>query len=1220
MSRNETSRAVVVPRAMLVAFLFSLALPYWPGELRAQGGGSGAPGGTGEVPVHQVPPWQRVLTGEDSRLVAELEGRITELRKAARYAEAVPLAHEVLEIRQRAQGADHWEVGDAERLTTTLQQIVALPADAQAELAEADKADTEVIQLHEEGKYQEAVGVAQQQLEARKRLLGEEHPDVAASLNNLAALLCAKGDFAGAEALHREALAVKRRLQGEEHPSVATSLGNLARVLDDKGDYAGAEPLLREALAMRRRLQGEEHPSVATILNNLALLLDDKGDYASAEALCRKALAMRRKLLGEEHPSVAASLNNLAELLRVKGQYARAEPLQREALAIKRKLLGEEHPSVATSLNNLAALLRAKGDYAGAEPLYREALAMNRKLLGEEHRSVATSLSNLAQLLRAKGDYVGAEPVQREAVAMQRRLLGEEHPDVATGLNNLAWLLSANGDYAGAEMLYRDALAMKRRLLGEGHPSVAVTLHNLAALLRAKGDHTGAEAAWIAAVESFEAARVRTSFRGLERAGFTAIQSPLAPLAACLARSGKPVSAWGSVEANMARGLLDAVSSRLSRPLEPEERERESSLVGQLGTLDERISALLARQDSTGEDRARADTLRWAQEELQAELTQFEADMTAKYGVAAGQVYDLGRIRRVLPEDAAFLAWVDIKGDPHAVDPNGEHWGCVVRRDGEPVWVRLPGSGEDGEWTEDDDELPGLVRGALGTPPEARGDVSTIELIERLRAQRVRPAEGVLRGVSHLIVLPAGWMAGVPVEVLTDQCTVSYAPSATMYAWLRERSKGPAGGVAEPWSSGAVSAALRRAGAERRPPWWGEAVAAGLRRARAQRRPLLAVGDPLFEAPEVADTVLPEPPEEGVLLAMVASESNAERSGLLEGDVLVSYRGEMLGGPDELGPAVEAAAGDSVVPVTIWREGETVELRVAPGKLGVRTSKRPVAEAITLKRQLDRVLNTTRGKVFAPLPWTRYEVEGIAELFGGVEPSPTLLLGRDASEGRLDELASSGELGRYRYIHLATHTVMDDQVAMRSALILSQDPVDDSFERALEGREVYDGRLTAEQIVRTWRIGADLVTLSACETALGREFGGEGFLGFSQALFVAGAKSLVLTLWRVQDTPTMLLMRRFYENLLGRFDEPRSVAGVAHDPGSVMPKAEALREAKKWLRGLTWDELREVEEQLSSAARGEEPQAKLPSAPVEEEGPYEDPHYWAAFVLVGDPE
>ena len=79
-----------------------------------------------------------------------------------------------------------------------------------------------------------------------------------------------------------------------------------------------------------------------------------------------------------------------------------------------------------------------------------------------------------------------------------------------------------------------------------------------------------------------------------------------------------------------------------------------------------------------------------------------------------------------------------------------------------------------------------------------------------------------------------------------------------------------------------------------------------------------------------------------------------------------------------------------------------------------------------------------------------------------------------------------------------------------------------------------------------------MVTLSACQTGLGPYRGGEGYLGFAQALFLAGGRSLVLSLWKVDDTATALLMRRFYEGLLGRragLDRP-------------LPKAEALREAK----------------------------------------------------------
>ena len=129
-------------------------------------------------------------------------------------------------------------------------------------------------------------------------------------------------------------------------------MNNLAALLYSKGDYAGAEPLYRRALAIREKALGPEHPDTAQILNNLAELLHDKGDYAGAEPLYRRALAINEKALGPEHPETANSLNNLAALLHSKGDYAGAEPLYRRALAISEKALGPEHPDTATSLGN----------------------------------------------------------------------------------------------------------------------------------------------------------------------------------------------------------------------------------------------------------------------------------------------------------------------------------------------------------------------------------------------------------------------------------------------------------------------------------------------------------------------------------------------------------------------------------------------------------------------------------------------------------------------------------------------------------------------------------------------------------------------------------------------------------------------------------------------------------------------------------------------------
>jgi tetratricopeptide (TPR) repeat protein len=329
-------------------------------------------------------------------------------------------------------------------------------------------------------------------LEAIETSLGPEHPDTAASLDNLAGLLQAQGDLAGARLLYERALAIRETVLGPEHLDTARSLYNQAGLLHIQGDLAGARRFSERALAIREKVLGPEHPDTARSLNNFALLLHAQSDLTAARPLFERALAIYEKALGPENVATATSLRNLADLLRAQGDLIGARPLLERALAIYEKVLGPEHPATAGSLDMLAMVLKAQGDLAGARPRVERALAIHEKALGSEHPDTAASLNNLALLLKAQGDLAGARPLFERALAISEKALGPEHPHTASSLRQLASVLKAQGDLTAGRILLERALAIDEKVLGPEHPETARSLNNLAALLDAQGDLAGA--------------------------------------------------------------------------------------------------------------------------------------------------------------------------------------------------------------------------------------------------------------------------------------------------------------------------------------------------------------------------------------------------------------------------------------------------------------------------------------------------------------------------------------------------------------------------------------------------------------------------------------------------------------------------------------------------------------------------------------------------------
>jgi CHAT domain-containing protein len=552
----------------------------------------------------------------------------------------------------------------------------------------------------------------------------------------------------------------------------------------------------------------------------------------------------------------------------------------------------------------------------------------------------------------------------------------------------------------------------------------------------------------------------------------------------------------------------------------------------------------------------------------QEQLDELTRELAQKHGLQ-GNPYSLEKVQAALPADTALLGWVDLRPAGKVGEAVNEHWAVLLRPKGKPVWVALRGSGKDGAWVDADSRLPEELAAALRARP-GPGRADWREVARRLYEQRLAPlaphlgATADLPAVRHFIVLPSGVIDGVPVEVLTDRHTFSRAPSATVLAFLRDR-------------------------------------------ARPKTVGLLAVADPVFDSPDAGGKPAPLPPG-GLLLTVVVPGGNAARAGLKAGDVLLRWGDKPLKAPADLQTLPGAAADPKArVVVEVWRAGDTFAMELAPGPLGVAVAKEPAPEALAARRRIDAELAAGRGGEWKALPGTRVEAEAIARRFKEVGQPAKLLTDSDASEPRLAELARDGSLAKVRYLHLATHGTADWRYPLRSAIILARD------RQPGPAGPLADGRLTAAEVLRDWSLDCDLVTLSACETGLGRYATGESYLGFAQALLSVGSRGVCLSLWQVDDAATALLMDRFYANLLGQREGLKKPLG----------KAEALDEAKRWLRTLPRAEAVKLAAKLTGGVERGKGRPALPLLPAvpetkEDEPPYAHPYYWAAFVLIGD--
>lgn len=929
--------------------------------------------------------------------------------------------------------------------------------------------------------------------------VGEESPSLATVLNNLAGVVMRRGDHREAEKHYLRALALRRKALPEGHPLIAASLGNLGVLYVEMGLLDRAEPLFRQGLAMREKSLGKDHRDVATAVDTLAGVLHERGLFGEAEALYGRALAIREKALGEDHQDVALSLQNLASLRADRGALGEARTLFDRALRIDEEALGAGHPDVATILQNIGVVEQTQGRYVEADAHLARALALREKAFGPDHPDVLVTLQNRATLAWYVGDLDQALAITERALAMAKRVLGDDHPKTAVVLGNLGAIRGALHDSSGAETCHRAAAAITEKKLGPDHPTLAVALSNLAVVHATRGELDQAEAL----VKRTLA--IWTRALGPDHANVGGAIDNLAGLAR---QRGEPVraedlyrkalavreKALGKAHPDVAvtLGELSATLGALGRY---EEARRVAERAAEIE--DGNAAAVLGSGDER-QRRAYMSTL--------GESTDAIVSLAARHAPAQrlGLTVVLRRKGRVLDSMVSTYAALR-RGVDEGAQATLDRLAAVEAE----LSARLWKGGEKAA-------APALA--AL----EAERQRLAGELSRRSAAFAAERRPVTIEEVAAAI--PEG---AALVEIARYR---THDPRAARLedrwgphryaAWVLHRRGEPAFvdlGPAMP-IDGAVDrlyVALASSTPDARPaarsldalvmarvrPLLGDA-----------RRVLLSLDDKLAVVPfgalvDEAGRYLIEDREPTYLASGRDVLRFAEHAPPRQGPLL-------LGGPD-FGPPRAASAPHASSP--------------------------PAGEVRGL-----RAFDPTKLPSFSPLPGTLAEVRAVRALL----PGGAVLVGSQATEGAIKGAHAPSLL------HLATHGFFvsdrdEDRKRPERALLRAGVALAGANGRAA-GTD--DGILTALEASDLDLHGTQLVVLSACQTGLGSVIAGEGVYGLRRAMAMAGAETLVLSLWNLPDRTTTRLMEGYYARLrrgLGRSEAMRAVQLAALGDGEM---------------------------------------------------------------------
>ncbi|MBI3448978.1 MAG: CHAT domain-containing protein [Acidobacteria bacterium] len=1004
-----------------------------------------------------------------------------DLIDAGRYEEALGAARERLAGVEAASGPDAPEVARAIALVLKAGYWSSRPKDP------------------------ELLALARRAVAIDERASGPDGSAAADSLLGLATILIARGDIDEAKGICERALVIREREFGPQSLEAAASRRWLGIVFEEMGDLHRAAAEQGRVLTVQETLLAPDDREIASTLNSLASVQRQLGDYPHAVESRQRCLAIREKAFGPDHPQVAWAAHNLANLYADLGEFAKARELYARALAIRERTEPPDHPDLGYSHNSLGVMAYNLGDYGAARAEYERALGIREKSLGADHALVAATLNNLGNLLDEMGEVEKARDVLSRALQIKTRKLGPDHVSTAITANNLGNVLAKLGEFDRAEALTRRALAIREKTLGADHADVGRSLDDLGWIRHLRDDDAGGIPSLTRALDVREKALSADHpdvAETLERlaivtsgAGEPAAALPLAARALDIQRRTLGAD-HPTVAGTLA--LIGEIDLKLGRAGDALASALESESIGREHF---RLTARhLAQREALRYEEVRASGLDVA---LQA-LTRMAGDPAV--AARAGAVLD-----DVIRSRALVLDAIGSRRRLAAEARTDEASRRIsALRDAATAFARLARR-------EPDPDHPDRYLTQLREARE-RKERTERDLIEISAAEREWSDAGRVGLADVRAALPEGAVLLSYVRYTSrapsEERYVAFVTAGVKNSTTAAVSLGPASridGLVARWKTEAgrgaqaPSVALRRLEGDYRDS------------ARALRK---AIWDPV--AANVRDATLLFVVLDGALdvVNLAAFPAEDDRY-LVETGPLIAY----LSAERDLVSATRPRdAGSGILVVG------AVDYGVAPAS----TAGGPCSPFHALR--------------FGPLPGARDEADSIARIFTSRGGIVTRLSGADATARRFLAAAPSHEI-----LHVATHGFfLDDTCDRRGATGSRNDPMllsglafAGANQRRDDKPQTDDGLLTAEEIASLDLSRVAWAVLSACNTGLGEIRNGEGVLGLRRAFQIAGAGTLIMSLWTVRDEDASEWMRGLYDARLAKLDTAHAIRNVS---------------------------------------------------------------------------